>query len=297
MTKLNILYDGPALREHRMEVRDLAPALLAMGELLDVANEVLNGPKTRINVQVAASFKAGSFGVEFEVGSLVQQALQLVGMDGISAKQILEWLGLAGKGAGGVLGLIGLIKWLRGRSIKKVEVLDNGKVRILVDAQAIEVEGKVLELYRNFRIRKALEDVVKPLEREGIDSFAASSDPEQGFEVIEKREAYLFQKPSSVDEMVSNQELVRNLQLVTVAFKDDNKWRFTDGQSSFFAPILDARFVEQINNNTPVSKGDVLKARIRERQWLRGEELRTEYEVLEVMEHRRGGQQIVLPLA
>ena len=297
MTKLNILYDGPALREHRMEVRDLAPALLAMGELLDVANEVLNGPKTRINVQVAASFKAGSFGVEFEVGSLVQQALQLVGMDGISAKQILEWLGLAGKGAGGVLGLIGLIKWLRGRSIKKVELLDNGKVRILVDANAIEVEAKVLELYRNFRIRKALEDVVKPLEREGIDSFAASSDPEQGFEVIEKREAYLFQKPSSVDEMVSNQELVRNLQLVTVAFKDDNKWRFTDGQSSFFAPILDARFVEQINNNTPVSKGDVLKARIRERQWLRGEELRTEYEVLEVMEHRRGGQQIVLPLA
>ena len=163
MTQLHILYDGPALREHRMEVRDLAPALLAIGELLEAANEALNGPKTRLHVQVAASFKAGSFGIQFEVGNLVQQALQLVGMDGVSATQILEWLGLTGKAASGVVGVVGLIKWVRGRAVKKVELLNNGKVRILVDGDAIETESKVLELYRNFRIRKALEDAVKPL--------------------------------------------------------------------------------------------------------------------------------------
>ena len=115
--------------------------------------------------------------------------------------------------------------------------------------------------------------------------------------MIEKAQAHLFLSPLSVQEVVSDQEVVRNLQLVTVALKDDNKWRFTDGSSSFFATILDAKFLEQINNNAPISKGDVLKARIRERQWLRGEELRSEFDVLEVLEHRRGGQQIVLPLA
>ena len=55
-----IAYDGPALQDGAMEVRDLAPALLALGQLLDAANATLNGDAAKIKLQVKAT-GTGSF--------------------------------------------------------------------------------------------------------------------------------------------------------------------------------------------------------------------------------------------
>jgi hypothetical protein len=38
-----VSYNGVALQEGRLDVRDLAPALLAVGSLFDAANRALNG--------------------------------------------------------------------------------------------------------------------------------------------------------------------------------------------------------------------------------------------------------------
>jgi len=61
-----IVYDGPALRDHSMDVRDLAPAMLGLGELFDAANSALNGDNARIKVQVKAT-EPGCFQITFEV--------------------------------------------------------------------------------------------------------------------------------------------------------------------------------------------------------------------------------------
>lgn len=42
-TRARITYDGPALAEHVMDVRDLAPALLAFGDLCEEAGRALYG--------------------------------------------------------------------------------------------------------------------------------------------------------------------------------------------------------------------------------------------------------------
>jgi hypothetical protein len=49
---ITIAYDGPALRYHAMDVRDLAPAMLGVGQLFDAANSALNGENARVRVQV-----------------------------------------------------------------------------------------------------------------------------------------------------------------------------------------------------------------------------------------------------
>jgi hypothetical protein len=37
--RFHVVYDGPALVEHRMDVRDLAPALVAIADLFSAANQ------------------------------------------------------------------------------------------------------------------------------------------------------------------------------------------------------------------------------------------------------------------
>ncbi|WP_252720792.1 hypothetical protein [Acinetobacter radioresistens] len=59
-----VIYDGWALEHHLMDVRDLAPAMIAVNDLLSNANKALNGDKADLNLKVNASFRAGSFGME-----------------------------------------------------------------------------------------------------------------------------------------------------------------------------------------------------------------------------------------
>jgi hypothetical protein len=296
----NVLYDGPALANSEMDVRELAPALLALGELLEEANSVINDGRAQISVQVKATFKTGCFGIELDVlQTLLQHAHSLFSNDAVSnAKELLEWIGLVednvGKLAAGAGGLLWLIKKIRGRRINQVVLLDNGKVKIVLDEESLETEEKVLKLYRQFRVRRALEAVLKPLESDGIDTFAVT-DLKQSKRFIEitKAERSYFKTPEPESEPLSDDEFDVNLQIVSISFQDGNKWRFNDGASVFYADMLDEVFTAQVAASAAsFTKGDILKVRLRRVQSLSGETFKTEYTVLKVLEHRKAAAQL-----
>lgn len=296
----SVLYDGPALANSEMDVRELAPALLALGSLLEEANSVINDGKAQISVQVKATFKTGCFGIELEVvQSFLQHAHSLFSNESVSnAKELLEWLGLiqdnlANLAVGGG-GLLWLIKKIRGRRINQVVLLDNGKVRLVLDDAAIETEEKVLKLYRQFRVRQAIESVLKPLESDGIDTFAVTNLKQTDrFIEITKAERPYFKTPEPEFEPLSDEEFDVNLQIVSISFQEGNKWRFNDGASVFYADMLDDGFSSQVASSAAsFAKGDILKVRLRRVQSLSGETFKTEYTVLKVLEHRKAAAQL-----
>lgn len=298
-SSFQVVYDGPALAGSTIDVRDLAPALLAFGDAIEQANMTLNDGRTSIALRVNASFKSGCFGIDFAVvQSLANQVAGLFKDPAVvAAKEVAEQIGFVyGKGAAATLGVIGLVKWLRNRKINKVVLLDNGRARIEVDGDRLETEQRTIALLRNFKLRQALEAAIaRPLEKEGFESVAISHEPEQGFVVITKAERGYFIAPPPDTEELGDQIATANLQLVSVAFKGDNKWRFYDGTTQFHAAIVDERFVHRVQiGEENFASGDILTVSLRKRQWLEGDVMKAEYEVLEVLKHRRGMAQIPL---
>lgn len=284
-----IAYDGPALQTHLMDVRDLAPALLALSGLLERANEVLNQDRAKIKVQVRGSFKTGSFGIDIEVvQSLGQWITGLLNTPGVTGT--LNLVGLLGLAKIGGTGVIGLVRKLRGRDLQVTKLNEDGSAEVVIDGEHLVIEEEVIRLVRDHQIRQCLEDMIaRPLAKDGIDTFAVvEQDRKQVIVEIKEQEANYFiaPLPTALDELVS--EYDARVQIVGLTFVEGNKWRFSDGHSSFLAGIEDADFRERVaKRQEQFAQGDVLNVRMRQRQYMVNDKLRMEYDVLEVRSHHK----------
>ena len=79
--------------------------------------------------------------------------------------------------------------------------------------------------------------------------------------------------------------------IVSLAFKEDNKWRLTDGQNTFSVLMKDEAFQYKVDNNDiAFAKGDVLVCDLRTVQWQVEDGVKSEYEVVRVVTHRSARQ-------
>lgn len=295
----SVKYDGPALASHQMDVRELAPALMALSALLEEANRTLYPDDAEVRVSVHGSFKGGSFGVDLvALQSIKDQIVSILsGPESTAAANLFQILG--GIGILGAGGLIGVIKWLKGRKPTGIFLKDDTTVfelRTEESVETFEVDLAAGRLYQSRIVRQSLARVVRPLETEGIDVFACGRNGETE-SVITKEEVQYFVVSASDEDVVSDvlSEGVL-LQIESAVFKDGNKWRFSDGSTSFFAEITDENFLERINSGDErFGKGDVLVVDLRRIQMISDTGLKSEYIVEKVKQHR-APLQMGLPL-
>jgi len=287
--KFSVAYDGNALRTHSMDVRDLAPALLSLGQLFDEANRILNGDKASVKLQVKAH-NEGSFEIVFELWqSYGSQITDFLSGDFVSAAINLKELVV-----GGGVGLFYLIKRLKGGKPDKITDLKNGFVRIEFDKDSLEVSIELLRLYQDLAVRKSAEEVLKPLSKEGIDTFEIR-EKKKIIETITSDEIHYFAVPEIGDEKIQEYEHESAYSIISLAFREDNKWRLYDGNSTINVSIKDEEFLRKVEQDLiSFAKNDILMCRVRTTQWRTDIGLKTEYEVLEVIEHKAGARQLKL---
>lgn len=288
----SIKYDGPALASHQMDVRELAPALIALSNLLEEANRAAFPDAAEVRVNVQGNFKGGSFGVDFvALQSITEQIVSIfAGAEATAAANLLAILSGVGLVSSGGAGLIGVIKWLRGRKPTAIRIDGDKTVFELRDdehRETFEVDLVAGKLYRSRLVRQSLARVVKPLETEGIDSFACGRDGKTEAVVTADEAAWFAVAAGDADVVSDTLSEGTLLQIESAVFKDGNKWRFSDGSASFFAEIADAGFLARIDSGDErFGKGDVLIVDLRRVQSITDAGLKVEYTVVRVREHR-----------
>ncbi|POZ15045.1 hypothetical protein HVX06_08810 [Enterobacter sp. RHB15-C17] len=299
--KFRIVYDGPALDTHEMDVRDLAPALLSLSDALEEAGKTIYGKDKRISVKVNASFKAGSFGVDL-IAQSTSISSQIIGaFSGTNASAACNIISLVGFGylasKQSYKGLIQLIKWLGPKKIKRIEPTFDGNAEIFIDDESEVFDNQVLELYKNKKIRRSLENVIsKPLEKDGIDSFAVTIDNGHTFVEVTKDEALFFKVDSAEETIISESITERALHPLDISFRDGHKWNFSDGASPFQAEVSDEKFLKAIDEQSVAfAKGDLLLVDLKITQYLADKGIKTSYEVVNVKKIINPQRQIDFP--
>lgn len=294
--EFTVAYGGDALTKGYMDVKQLAPALLSMGELLDQANQKLNGDRAKIQVNVNADFRKGSFEITLNVNQLFDQVGQIVTT--YSAEQILLFLGLsipllAAAVGIPVFGLIQLIKKLKDSKIDKTEKIGD-KITIHATTQngnniVIESDELVFNFYNDPAIRHSLNAVLEPLNSDGIDEFHTMRDGKEQ-ESITKKELPYFQQgviedapPPLVDDTRKAIFGLRSLN-----FKPDKQWRLTSDIGTISAKIIDEQFLQGIEKgDVRLGKHDILEVNLQTKQWIQEGKIKSENLIVKVIKHHK----------
>ena len=194
-----IRYDGPALSGHDMDVQDLAPALLALADLIQISNRIINKEQADIKVLVNTDVEQRCFTLDISlVQSLLTQAKDLLGDDHVkTAKDIAEWVGIFG---GGSIGLFQLLKFLRSSkqpgSPLHIQNEGSGNIIITGSGNTINIPEQVNQLGREPTVIAKAKAVIRPLEKEGYETLTFLDGERKVFEVTKAEALDIMQLQS-----------------------------------------------------------------------------------------------------
>ena len=293
-----LIYDGEGLVNHEISPRDLSIALVAINDLLENADKIINKGKTKTEIKVKASFETGCFKINFSsTQSFLNKAIDLFNSDAVNAGlNAVQILGLV---FGGVLSLAGLLKFLKGSKPDKIIENSDGSFSVIKDKKELKTEKAVIDLYKDYKLRKSFEDLVMPLKKDGIDDFAVKTGNKDEFICqIKKDEIDWFKCPIIQEEQLDEPQIFEtNISIINLSFKEGNKWFVNDGGENFYAIVEDKDFLDRIDSSfVKFSKGDILRVGIKRVQYYNIDEkkLKSEHFIQKVLKHTTPAQTISL---
>lgn len=255
--RITVAYDGDDVAQGRMDVRELAPSLLAFADFVHEVQTLLYPDDPAVSVDVVATDE-GSFEVDLSVvHSLIQQARSLFAGDMATAAANLAQLGAV------LLGTIKLMKWLAGRAIARRERTPEGATRlILPDGTTYTTSPEVMQVYDRLATRRLLRDFVRPLRREGIEEIRVEHRDDQ--EVVTRADRDAFDLADE-EEIVNETVTERVMQIANLPVSSpSNKWRLSDGAGSIWVTIEDEGFLQDVaRDKTRFAMHDLLRLRLR----------------------------------
>lgn len=286
-----VTFGGPTLARGRIPVRDLAPALLALGELVADASILVDPDREAAELSIDA-IDAGSPIVRLTL-SIADQADRLTDLLAVDAATVLTEIHDVVIGPRGLLQLTRLI---RNRTIAASEPTGEAAITrvTLEDGAILEARDEAIELYLDRGARRNAKAVAKPLRHPDLETIELAS-PTAASTLITAMDADAFDAPAATRKECVETEIEMLVDVAAPAFPSNNKWRLSNGAAgSFWATIGDGAFLNRVNAGEPFRKGDSLRClfKVTRRETAIGPQ--TEHHVIEVRQHVARGQQLRL---
>ena len=286
-TSFIVSYEGDALAENTMPVRDLAPALLALGEAYERANAILNRDRARVSLQIRAT-QQGSFEIALILQQVYNEAATLLSGDFITSATNLKELLFGGAS---VVGLITLLKRLRGGQPEEADTGPDGNSVLEIQGLRLTVPSDVMRLFADRVMRDSAEAIVEPVTKEGVDRVVFR-DETQTLETVNKDEAAFFHPAElQTDGLTTTWVRLSNviLQPTVVRFAKGGKWRLSDGNRTDYYTIKDTLFLGEVEQGRRTFGGkDSLICDVEIEQTIDSNgNLVTDYSIIAVAEHIR----------
>jgi hypothetical protein len=282
-----IRYEGESLNNGEMDIQDFASSLLAFGNYLQEAHDILYGTEHTLSVRVKSNFERGSFIVGLDLSQApIKELIGIFSGQGLSA--LSNFLQIAGGVKGAVNSIFWLLKRLGNRKHKVIELSD-GDVKIRMEAGEIEeftVKKSVYALAMNPGVRYQIECFVKPLGKDGISAIEIGDNSGTTEKTrIEKLDYESFLLPSATRDTIE-QERETFVQIVSPTFKSGNKWRVRIDERDVSATMSDTVYIERvINGYESFNAKTVLKVQLKTTEKLSvANEIKYEYDIVKVIE-------------
>ena len=298
----SIAFEGTAFNEGEIDVQDLAPALLALSDVVQSANKALNGSRADARLKVRAT-QEGSFEALLSLDvSWITDMLDVVAAHPdrmTAAKDLVDIVFKVGGGVGAfTVGLVQALKLMQGKKADNVDIKEDG-VTVTVNNTTIEMDHRAFQLLQDQSTREYIEEFgKKTISIRGLQNVRIGlGDDQQPLSITNRDLSALIvpeQGETKSETNISHSTLW--LRLVTPQFEDGYKWRFSDGgERRFTAEMEDTDFLNPVlAGDVTMSANDRLRCVVREEQEIRGPNIAKTVFVERVLEHRRGDTQLIL---
>lgn len=285
MTTLNnfsIYYDTKSTDNHTIDAEELGNSIVSFAKSIKQADRLINGPDSNITIDVKAH-KPGSFGVEFEVIQVLE-----------NAKNVLEYLGVA-SAAGAITGgsLIALIKNIGSRKVTGTLKKTDGKSVIqLNDGEEIECDSTLEELATNPVFRQHYENVFfNPVKHDDAAVISIQDNDGSEIEKIELSEVESFKKIDSRSIDSATEQVIKNIRFTQINFDSGSKgWRaeVPGVEKDVAVKVADEAFLSGVDKSeTALVKGSLFEVKLEVKTFYKINKSPTyKYTILKVMRHR-----------
>lgn len=282
-SEFNLTFEGPALEDGRMAVADLAPALLALGEIFHEANSVIDPSRPPVALEVKA-WATGSFEVILSLGQtqgIAQELIRALTGQDVQALSNLIVLVTASR-----VGVFAAIQFVSTHRPVRQERPEPGITRFVsADGQVLDVQTDVARLVDRPTIRRNVRKVVAPLAKDGIERLRIDSGTDDPL-VVEASDEEAYEVASIEAQPISDHVAEMALAITVLTFTGARRWRFSDGNVTFAAEILDEDFLRRVETDEAAfRKGDLLRCLVHVSQWQTETGLKTSYEITKVIAH------------